>query len=117
MPKQRVNVTIDEQTNQRLLDLAKEAGATPNQIILRAVQEFCPNPPQSHRAGDVLLDIWDVANRLSVKRSTVEKLVRLGLAGDPAGLKSLRVGRLRRFHPDDVTAYIQRQRQPVGRAM
>lgn len=112
---QRVNVTIDDQTNQRLLELAKEAGATPNQIILRAVQEFCPNPPQSHHDGDNLLDIWDVANRLSVKRSTVEKLVRLGLSGDPAGLKSMRIGRLRRFHPADVTAYIQRQRQPVGR--
>lgn len=112
---QRVNVTIDDQTNQRLLELAEAAGTTPNQIILRAVQEFCPNPPQSHHDGDNLLDIWDVAAKLKVKRSTVEKLVRMGLAGDPAGIKSFRVRGLRRFHPADVTAYIQRQRQLVGR--
>lgn len=116
MRKQRVNVELDEQTNKQLLALAEATGQTPNQIILDAVQKLCPNPPQCHHDSDSLLDIYDVCAKLNVKRSTVEKLVQMGISGDPSGIKSFRVRGLRRFHRDDVAAYIQRQRQPVGRA-
>lgn len=57
-----------------------------------------------------ILTAADVAERLQVKVRTVHDLARRG------ALPSFRVGKHRRFVAADIDAWIDGQRQPVGRA-
>lgn len=58
---------------------------------------------------DRLLTIRDVAKRLSVSERTVRNL-----ANDKT-LRGLRIGRVRRFDPRDVDAYIESSKRSIGR--
>lgn len=63
-----------------------------------AHQSYTPPPT-------ALLSIRDVASVLGVHRNTVHRLIGTGQ------LQPIRVGRLARFRPEDVDAYLERNRE------
>jgi excisionase family DNA binding protein len=52
-----------------------------------------------------LLSIRDVAQVLGVHRNTVHRLIRVG------DLQPIRIGRLARFRPEEIDAYLERNRE------
>lgn len=70
------------------------------ELELRNLSGFGSAPPGRHLA---LLSVHQVAERLDVKPETVRELYRKGQ------LAVVKVGRLVRFRPEDVDAWIARQ--------
>lgn len=54
-----------------------------------------------------LLSVQDLARILGISARTIYNRVRPG-AKDPFPIKAKRVGKLLRFHPEDVKAYIDK---------
>jgi excisionase family DNA binding protein len=54
-----------------------------------------------------VLSVNEAAHVLGVERSTIYRLLRSG------DLQSVRVGKRRKFRPEDLVAYLERGREPV----
>ena len=59
------------------------------------------------RTGSDLLTVGELARHLGISKWTVYRLVRA------SELRAVRVGERIRFRPEDVTAYLERDREPV----
>ena len=54
-----------------------------------------------------MLSVNEAARVLGVERSTLYRLLRAG------ELQAVRVGKRRKFRPEDLDAYLERNREPV----
>lgn len=67
-----------------------------------------PNQPKSQAALEVVWTVHEVASYLRVTTKTVYNLV------ERRELRSFRVGRVLRFHMDDVMRFVAKQRLRAG---
>jgi excisionase family DNA binding protein len=65
------------------------------------------HPDAILRTGSDLLSVAELARHLGISKWTVYRLVR------SSELRAVRVGERIRFRPEDVTAYLDRDRDPV----
>lgn len=88
--------------DQALLSLTNPQQPSPLDVLAAA-----PDGAGMNTTATLAYDLDEVARLLSVSKATVERLV----SGPDAELRSVKIGKARRVHRDDLDAYLDGQRK------